>query len=724
MATLVLTAVGSVLGGPIGGALGALVGQQIDQQIFRPKGREGPRLQDLRIQGSSYGSTMPKLFGTMRIAGTIIWSTDLIETRTRQGGGKGRASTTRYSYSCSFAILLSARPILGVRRIWADGELLRGEAGDWKVPTGFRVHLGGAEQPVDPLIAAIEGATSAYRDCAYAVFEHLPLETFGNRIPALTFEVVADVGGRTMGQILAELSDNAVAGTGGAELAGFAAASSRLGSLVELLDAASALSFEDRADGLALADDDGAVTALAANEIAEDSRDLLGGEGLAPVETSIAYFDPSRDYQTGLQRARRPGPGTRRNRIDLPAALDAGAAKQLAERNLAQAAARRATRTLRCGWSRLPLSIGARIATPDGATWRVTSRSIARDGVTFDLSGDAGRAPRPVTFADAGRSVRASDCVQGATTVHLLDLPLLGDAGVEMPRLWIAAAGVSPGWRRADLLASIDAGASWTVIGDTAAPAIMGRCLGTLAPATEYLRDEAGDATVELLHAEMLLADADDGQLSAGANLALIGDELVQFGRARPLQPGRWQLSRLLRGRRGTGWAAGGHRPNERFVLLDADALAAWDAPLTAIGGTVRLLASGVGDPSPVEADAVGVGAAVRPLPPVQLRALRQADGGFALSWIRQSRIGFRWLDGTDAPLGEEREAYALTLTCGDGSTRVVELAEAGWRYAAADVLADRARGDHVTIAVVQRGTHAMSRASELILSLIEEPRS
>lgn len=81
MATLVLQTVGTLVGGPIGGALGALIGSGIDARLLAPKGRQGPRLSDLKVQSSSYGSAIPKLFGTMRVAGTIVWASDLIETR-------------------------------------------------------------------------------------------------------------------------------------------------------------------------------------------------------------------------------------------------------------------------------------------------------------------------------------------------------------------------------------------------------------------------------------------------------------------------------------------------------------------------------------------------------------------------------------------------------------------------------------------------------------------
>lgn len=73
MATLVLTTVGSVIGGPIGGAIGSIIGQAIDREIlFKPKGREGPRLAALAVQTSTYGAPIAKLFGTMRVAGQVV----------------------------------------------------------------------------------------------------------------------------------------------------------------------------------------------------------------------------------------------------------------------------------------------------------------------------------------------------------------------------------------------------------------------------------------------------------------------------------------------------------------------------------------------------------------------------------------------------------------------------------------------------------------------------
>jgi hypothetical protein len=122
MATIIFTAIGTALGGPLGGVLGAIAGQQVDAAIFGGRTVQGPRLKDLSITTSSYGSPVPRHFGAMRVGGSIIWATDLQEHSQSSGGGKGQPSVTSYTYTSSFAVAVSSRPIAGIGRIWADGN--------------------------------------------------------------------------------------------------------------------------------------------------------------------------------------------------------------------------------------------------------------------------------------------------------------------------------------------------------------------------------------------------------------------------------------------------------------------------------------------------------------------------------------------------------------------------------------------------------------------------
>lgn len=713
MATLVLSAAGSLLG-PFGGAVGAILGQAIDGRILRPKGRERPRLQDLRIQASSYGTPLPKLFGTIRVAGTVIWSTDLIETRNRSGGGKGRPSTTNYSYSASFAVALSARPIRSVGRIWADGNLLRGAAGDWKQETGFRLHLGDEDQPVDPLIASAEGSggTPAYRGCAYAVFENMALEPYGNRIPSLTFEVEADAAPVAIGDMLESLSSGTILRGGGDELLGFAAEGDSLAALIEDLSTVFPIDLGDADGPLRLRSGDGPPVELAADEIAGGTRRELPAAADAPSALALSYYDPARDYQVSMQSAG-AGYGRAVRRLELPAVLSASRADLIARAALDRS--RRAQRrcTIWCGWHRLDLEQGALIRLGgDVRIWRVAERAAERTGVRLELRAAMTTGIVPIAV-DPGRALPAPDWVHGPTRLALLDLPHLEGEPASTPRLLVAAWGEGSGWRRAKLLISHDGGQSWEPVGISAQPAIAGTVDETLRPGATNIIDQVNDLVVELAHADMTLEDADDDGLLRGRNLALAGPELVQFGSALPLGGARWRLSRLLRGRRGTEWAVGAHSAGETFVLIETDALRAVQLSPEALHQPISVMASGIGDPTPVQEAVSFEGECVRPPAPKHLKVAPDPDGGFKISWIRRSRAGWVWGD-VDAPLAEMAERYRWTIRRADGAQRVTEVEAPSYHYCASAVSSDLSAGTFVDISVVQIGTFAVSRPASV----------
>jgi hypothetical protein len=720
MATLVLTTLGSIVGGPIGGAIGAVIGQSVDQRILAPKGRRGPRLGDLSIQTSSYGSAIPKLFGMMRVAGTVIWATDLVESSQSGSTGKGQPRTTAYSYSASFAVALSGRPIVAVRRIWADGKLLRGSGGDWKTPTGFRLHHGSEDQPIDPLIASAEGigAAPAYRGIAYAVFEDLQLADFGNRIPSLTFEVEADTGSVRVTTIVDVLSDGAVTSAdavAGVTVAGYAASGDSVRGAVEVLADLGGMSISDDGSVLRL-EDGGPIIMPAQSDLGASAAN--GGDdgglridriaaGALPDEVTISYYEPARDYQTGLQRARRAGPGRRVDSIELPAALSADGTKAAAEGRLARTWAERVQASLALPPRAMGLRAGATIALPgDGGTFRVASWTLEHMVLKLQLAGSA--PPLQTTSgASPGRPILEADEAIGSTILALLDLPPLDDQAVT-PRLWIAAAGTGRGWRKAQLLASIDGGVTYEAIGQTAQKAVIGTALNVLAPGDPALFDDRLTIDVVLSDSTTWLESRNDDALIAGANLAMLGDELIQFGRAEPIGPGQFRLGRLLRGRRGSEAAMAVHDVGEPFVLLDPASLKPFDVPSSAIGTTVRLIAIGVGDGAAAAIEAQVTGRALRPPSPVHLNAWRLPDGTIRLAWTRRSRVGWPWIDGADAPLAEEVERYRLTISVSGVAARSIETSAPAHDYPVADQIADGASGE-IDFAVIQIGALAAS---------------
>lgn len=216
MASVVLGTVGRSVGaqfGPAGGfigtALGSAIGQGFDATRGSKRHYEGARLEELAVQSSLYGRSIPIVFGSMRLAGNVIWARPLKElqtTSTTRAGGKGgaggRASSTSvsYSYYATLAVAICEGEITQINRIWADAKLLNLSQGT------YRIYKGSETQLPDPLIESFQGVgqTPAYRGMAYVVVEDFPIGDFGNRIPNFTFEVVRTTPQRDGGELPVE----------------------------------------------------------------------------------------------------------------------------------------------------------------------------------------------------------------------------------------------------------------------------------------------------------------------------------------------------------------------------------------------------------------------------------------------------------------------------------------------------------------------------------------
>ena len=74
----------------------------------------------------------------------------------------------------------------------------------------------------------------------------------------------------------------------------------------------------------------------------------------------------------------------------------------------------------------------------------------------------------------------------------------------------------------------------------------MGNAATALGAGSTLGFDRAGVVEIDLLHDGMTLAGRSDDALVAGANAAMLGDELIQFGVAEQIDAARWRLSRCF----------------------------------------------------------------------------------------------------------------------------------------------------------------------------------
>ena len=194
MATLLLStagaAIGGTLGGPTGAAIGSTIGavggSYIDNQLYNSSDHQPKQSSpdEIHIQTSMEGQPIQRVFGTVRIAGEVIWATSFSKHSSGgEGKGGGASNGGEEYYSGSLAIALCEGEIESVTRIWADGQILD------LTDINYRLYKGTPDQDPDPIIELTEGSAPAYRNIAYIVFEEMDLSPFGNRVPQFNFEV-------------------------------------------------------------------------------------------------------------------------------------------------------------------------------------------------------------------------------------------------------------------------------------------------------------------------------------------------------------------------------------------------------------------------------------------------------------------------------------------------------------------------------------------------------
>lgn len=670
MATLVFTALGTAIGGPLGGAIGSLIGNQIDRAIGGGPKREGPRLKELSVSTSSYGTPIPHHHGRVRAPGSIIWATDLVERSSTSGGGKGSPSTTTFSYSVSCAVALASRPIVGIGRIWADGNLLRGAAGDLKVGGTLRTYTGHGDQAPDPLIASAQGNTPAFRGLAYCVFEDLILTDFGNRIPALTFEIIADTQSVTIEAVAGPLEGPVTLVRPLDGLLGYSNEGGTLADTLAAIDQLYPIACDASGASLSLIQGDALpITAPLLPEAAAagDGESFAEATGqlrrrkadASAVPDGLRYYDVERDFQAGMQRAdgrARPG---RSRIIEFPGALAASDARSLANGAATRAAWSRDTIAWRMAELDPSLTPGQVVYVPGReGIWSIESWEWRDQGVELELR-RVPRGPGRQPLADPGQVLTANDELATPSLLAAYEAPWDGVGSADLRHAFAAASSQSAGWRGAALYL-VQAGQLLPIGNAGRQRSIIGLTVTPLAPSTAAVLEREAVIEIELAAADFALNGSNPEALASGANRALIGGEVVQFACAERLAGNRWRLAGLLRGRGGTESAAlAGSAPGTAFILLDNHPVLLDPAVLGA-PGPATIAAIGLADPAPVLTELLNPGLTQRPLTPVHGRVREEGDGSLALAWCRRARGAWAWQDGVDVPLIEQAEGYTV----------------------------------------------------------------
>jgi hypothetical protein len=158
------------------------------------------------------------------------------------------------------------------------------------------------------------------------------------------------------------------------------------------------------------------------------------------------------------------------------------------------------------------------------------------------------------------------------------------------------------------------------------------------------------------------LSSATELAVLEGANFLMVGAEVLQFKNAVLYAPGSYEISGLLRGRRGTEWAIAGHPlGGERVVALSASGLRRFPAELST-ARLYRAVTIGRTLQETVSQSFTYTGVNQIPFAPVSLGGGRDASNNLTITWLRRSRQGMALPWNYDPPIGETSELYDVEI--------------------------------------------------------------
>lgn len=239
--------------------------------------------------------------------------------------------------------------------------------------------------------------------------------------------------------------------------------------------------------------------------------------------------------------------------------------------------------------------------------------------------------------------------------IEIIDTHILESADDSLS-YYVAVSSVGTNWAGAVVEISKDGGANWIDDSGTNANSVMGELSSPLPVGPVPYPDRVNTVTVTLLRDDMSLTPATMTEMMNRANLAIIGDELVNFSEVGQVGPSEWVIGGFLRGRKGTSVAA--HPAGTRFVLLNLGILDVVEAEPFELNRPLTFRITSVGSETPSQTTTlVYQGNSQRERMPAYLKT-RRDGGNIVVSWQGVGRTG----GGASVGMGSYFAGYRVSL--------------------------------------------------------------
>lgn len=459
-------------------------------------------------------------------------------------------------------------------------------------------------------------------------------------------------------------------------------------------------------------------------------------ESELPSVFNVNYIDSANDYQentAGVRRILAPDNTVRSDNsdeIDIPASITATTAKQTAERLLYTKWLERSTYETRLPQKYLYLDPA------DACTFDLNNGFSFRGRLDeFDIGKDfsaktqivrenAGQYVSTVTGDGGGVPVQEIPIIS-PTQAFFLDIPLLRDIDAlqgTAHRAYFAGNNYGQGGWPGCVVSKSSDGSSWATVLQQLAGVPWGITTTTLGNPESYWRtDEVNTVDVIMVDGEDNLESITDLELVNGGNPALLLKSngeigLIQFRDVTALGDGKYRLSGLLRGRRGTDTMDRGYAGGEFFLFIgNPSSLAGFSLSLDERSQSRFYKPVTIGQlfEAAITETFTHTGRDAMPYAPVAPTAV-VSGSDLVLGWTRRTRLGGEsdLADGGDGtvPLAEVSERYDILIRDSDGDTvrTVTDHTSTTYTYSQVNRLADGVRTRYgLTVQQAENGLSA-----------------
>jgi len=445
-----------------------------------------------------------------------------------------------------------------------------------------------------------------------------------------------------------------------------------------------------------------------------------------PEDFTVEYMDRTNDYAQSAHSSKRvtePDPSMYSDnkmsismgpKNKLRVSLHPDTAKRQSEKMMYSIWAGRSQYGLNLSWEHLDLDPAdvIELTLDNGVRYRprVIELDIGAD-LTLNLKGKSEELTQYISTATADPGSVGKQPVTGSSAVQtfLLDMPLLNDAHEQTGRtanpLYFFMGGYSENAFRRGALYGTDDGINFSVLGEEDTGMSWGIVINTLADpmnGNPFITDTTSTINISMNVGGATLESTNQAGLVSDENVALIvksnGEiEVINYRDVNVVGENSYELTTLLRGRRGTDTMAFGHGQGELIIFVQGDAgerflssLTNKDAPkdYKAVGGA-QLFDRGQ------DINLTSKHRALKPYFPANSTAAVDVSNDINFIWERRTRLSGEWKQATtQVPLNEDTEEYEIDIYSGPGAGAVIIRTITGistnsYKYLNADIIAD-----------------------------------